>query len=345
MNTKTARGNAPTKIVLGAVIIGGSGVCNASCIHCPTNKTETDHVERGVMPMELLYSIVDQMAEICSISGSVSFGLYGDALLDPFIVERCLYVKKKFPDVMLSINTNAAAYSSTKHAALVDTVDGVTLHIESLRPDIYGYLMRPLRLERVLEKAHQLIRDFGRKVNIGTPLHRLNVSERQSITDYFLHNGCGSVNFTPVSNRCSTDGQFESLAFSPLGPLCRSDILKNFIIDWDGAVFPCCNDFRKVFPIGQLRQSSVGEVLGFPLRSELARQLDAGEWARIATCSTCSWDNCGAADAGQRSSWEAVPGAGNAETERLQAELRAVHASTSWRLTAPLRALRRGLEN
>ena len=121
--------HADSKVALGAVILGGTSVCNASCIHCPTNKPETDNVEHGVMPMDLFCSVMDQLAEDCTISDYIGFGLFGDAFLDPFIVERTLYAKRKFPNVTLSVNSNAAAYSHKKHAALFETVDGVTLHL------------------------------------------------------------------------------------------------------------------------------------------------------------------------------------------------------------------------
>ena len=127
---------------------------------------------------------------------------------------------------------------------------------------------------------------------------------------------------------------------------CRSDILRNFIVDWDGSVFPCCNDFHKIFPIGQLRSSSVREVLDSPLRSQLAQQLDSGDWARIPTCSTCSWDKCavellGAGERSPRTTDPAPAASDSAEAKRLTSELQAVYSSTSWRLTQPLRAVGR----
>jgi radical SAM protein with 4Fe4S-binding SPASM domain len=345
---------AQAKTMLDSVIFGGTNICNASCVHCPTNKTETNHVISGVMPFDFFCSIVDQLAEGFIVSKWISFGLYGDALLDPLIVERARYVKRKFPGVTLNINTNGAAYSQKRHASLAEAIDVFTLHVESLKPEIYNYLMRPLRMERVFEKIDLIIGDFGKKVAVGTPLHRLNIGERQDITDYFIGKGCGSVEFCRLSNRCSTNEQFEYLAFKPLHYQCRSDILRNFIVDWDGAVFPCCNDFHKMLPIGQLHDASVREVFDSTVRASFGERLDKGDWANIPTCRSCYWDKFGALEhsepaetppcvGGQveRIRGVASNGAGGTTADQLKSELEAVYASTSWRITGPLRALRR----
>jgi tetratricopeptide (TPR) repeat protein len=83
---------------LNFVIIGTTGTCNASCIHCPTGKAETAHVPRKPMDMKLFRHLIDELAasEI-PITGQIAFGLFGDGLVDPFVVERAAYVRQSFP--------------------------------------------------------------------------------------------------------------------------------------------------------------------------------------------------------------------------------------------------------
>ena len=329
--------SSPPKTRLRVVIVGSTNVCNASCVHCPTGKAETEHLVRGTMSMGAFCSLVDQLADQCNVTLAFTFGLFGDALLDPLIVDRARYVKEKLPGIVLSLNSNAAAYSTAKHAVLADIVDHCAIHFESFRPDVYDFIMRPLRFERVAPKVEMILRDFGRKTVFGIPLHRLNVSERQTMTDYFLDRGAGSVHFTPISNRCSSNGLYEHLAFSPIHPECRSERLDDLIVDWDGLVLGCCNDFKRQEPIGDLRTMSLLEVLDGSARRAFASKLGAGEWASLKTCSTCRWDKCAHVGVGVRSPLLEDEPTGPA------AELRAVYASTSWRLTAPLRARRRAL--
>ena len=106
---------------------------------------------------------------------------------------------------------------------------------------------------------------------------------------------------------------------------------------------------------GDMRTMSPREVLDGQRRREFARKLDAGEWSDLKPCSTCRWDKCGHVGLGVRnpaleepssqepavetvSNEEATMETATGEATDSAAELRAVHASTSWRFTAPLRA-------
>lgn len=333
--------SSPRKTLLRAVVVGSTNVCNASCVHCPTGKEETEHLLRGTMSMDLFHSLVDQVAEQCTVTDGFMFCLHGDPLLDKLLVDRARYVKEKLPGTGIWLSTNAAAYSTEKHAILAEVFDAINIHIKSLRPDVYDFIMRPLRFERVAPKIEMMLRDFHGKASVAVPLHRLNLAERQAMTDYFLDRGAASVQFGAISNRCSSNGLFEHLAFSPIYPGCRSPLLLDYlIVDWDGVVLGCCNDFKREEPIGDMRTMSLCEVLDGPARREFARKLDAGEWSGLKPCSNCRWDKCGHVGLGVHS-----PPLKEEEPTGPAAELRAVYASTSWRLTAPLRALRRALSD
>jgi hypothetical protein len=129
---------------LGSVAIGTTGLCNASCISCPTGKVTTAHVPRTPMAMPLFRKIIDGIEEEgVDIRHMIGFGLFGDGLLDPYVVERARYVREKLPEVLLSVNTNAAAYNGARHKALRDYVSVIALHCESLTPATFDMLMGP----------------------------------------------------------------------------------------------------------------------------------------------------------------------------------------------------------
>lgn len=287
-----AVGPAEPKEYIDCVIMGTTSLCNASCLHCPTNKPQTEHLTKGAMPARFFESIVDQLATSYRV-GRMGFGLYGDPLTDPNIVERISYARARLPETSLNIATNGAAYTPSRHAPLIDTLDQVSLHVESLDPKVYDVAMAPLRLERVLDKIEMILRDFSSKVEVIVPIHKLNIAERETMAEYFLSRGCRLVDFTQISNRCSVpESTFNQLAFAPEHPRCRSDILgKNLIFDWDGAVFPCCNDFKKELPIGNLARDTVQQTLQSSARTEFGAQLDRGNWSALSTCKSCLWDS------------------------------------------------------
>src|SRR6187402_68849 len=74
---------------LNSLILGTTGTCNASCIHCPTGKASTANSPRGTMPMAMFKQIIDGVvAEGVAIDSHLAFGLFGDGLVDPLVLER-----------------------------------------------------------------------------------------------------------------------------------------------------------------------------------------------------------------------------------------------------------------
>ncbi len=274
------------------VNIGTTGTCNASCVHCPTGKAETAHVPRGTMPMELFKKIVDGIVDYgLPVTDQIAFGLFGDALVDPLVVERATYLRRRLPDVALSINTNGAAFNEAKHAPLKDLATTIALHCESLDPATYNDLMRPLRLERVKPKIEQVMETYAGKVVVSVPISRRNRDEASAIRQWFTDRGARDVVFDPLSSRCAEDRTvFDSLALAPREIRCPSVIMDDLIVDCDGQVLICCQDFQRVEGIGTLVEESFADVLIGLRRQTVRKLLDDHRHVELATCSRCFAD-------------------------------------------------------
>lgn len=278
------------------VVIGSTGLCNASCIHCPTGKAETAEAPRVPMSMDLFRRIFESIVDLdLPISDQVALGLFGDALVDPFIVERAEFLRHLLPDTRMSINTNGAAFNPARHAPLADLTTVVALHVESLIPETYNDLMRPLRLANVLPKFDQLLRAFPGKILVSVPISRRNLEELPAIRDYFLSRGASSVVFDPLSSRCAEDLElYHSLALDPHPIRCSPEVLNDLIIDCDGKVLTCCQDFRRAEPIGDLTCETLREVLTNARRKAVREIFACGRHTEMATCSRCYSDLRGA---------------------------------------------------
>lgn len=276
---------------IGALILGTTGTCNASCIHCPTGKASTAHAPRGTMPMPLFRKIVDGIAEEGVAIGHVGFGLFGDGLVDPLVIERAQYLHDRLPDAPLSVNTNGAAYDRAKHAGLYDLVTSLALHCESLTPATYDYLMTPLRAKNVFPKYEAILRDFPRKVRVSVPVSRANRDELPSIRSWFMERGAREVSFDPLSSRCMEDSTlFNALSLAPVRIRCSAAVTNDLIVDCDGAVVPCCNDFAREKPIGNLALESFQETMTNLARRQFARAMETGAHDEIPLCTRCFGD-------------------------------------------------------
>jgi tetratricopeptide (TPR) repeat protein len=277
----------------GFVCFGTTGTCNASCIHCPTNKPETALSPRQTMPMPLFEGVLRQMAEHhFAISGQISLGLFGDGLVDPMVVQRVRLARALFPDAAISVNTNGAAYNPQRHRPLFDIASHIALHVESLVPETYGELMAPLRLDRVLPKVEAILRDFPGKVHVSVPVSRLNQAELPAIRAWFLERGAKGVAFNGLSSRCSRDRTtFDRLSLAPDPIRCRTDdVFDNLIVDCDGTVTICCMDFERREPVGNLARDSLIETLLSPARREVLALFAAGRHAERESCRLCYGD-------------------------------------------------------
>lgn len=273
------------------VILGTTGLCNASCIHCPTGKAATAHVPRTPMPMPIFEKIVRGIAQQnMLIRGHLAFGLFGDGLVDPHVVDRARLVRQYLPDVRLMINTNGAAFDAKRHQTLVDLVDAVTLHCESLTEERYNRVMAPLRLRNVRPKLEQILSTFD-DVEVSVPVTRINRDEITDIAAWFQERGASSVHFDPLASRCAEDtAVFDALALAPQQIACGPDIFESLIIDCDGTVLACCQDFQRLRRLGDLSVGTLAEALHDPRRAQMERMLAEGCHADIATCSRCRGD-------------------------------------------------------
>jgi radical SAM protein with 4Fe4S-binding SPASM domain len=277
---------------LNAVGIGTTGTCNASCVHCPTGKASTANSPRGTMPMDLFRKIIDGIAdEGVAVDSHIGFGLFGDGLVDPLVLERARYLRERLPDVLFSVNTNGAAYNHAKHAALYDYVTLIALHCESLTPATYDYLMTPLRAKNVFPKYETILKDFPGKVRVSVPVSHANRDELPHIRAWFMERGAREVVFDPMSSRCMEDlSLFHKLSLAPARIRCSSQVTRDLIVDCDGTVVPCCNDFVREKPLGNLAIESFRETMTNLARRQFAQTMDEGRHDEVPLCTRCFGD-------------------------------------------------------
>jgi len=275
-----------------SLILGTTGTCNASCIHCPTGKAATANSPRGTMPMAMFRKIVDGIVEEgVAIDSHVAFGLFGDGLVDPLVLERAKYVHARLPDAILSVNTNGAAYNSTRHAGLFPYVTVLALHCESLTPETYDHLMTPLRAKNVFPKYERILKGFPGKVRVSVPVSRLNLHELDAIRAWFMEKGAKEVSFDPMSSRCMQDRTvFDQLSLSPYPIRCDARLARDLIVDCDGVVLPCCNDFAREQAIGNLAFETFRETMTSLTRRQFAEKMTRNEHDSIPLCTRCFGD-------------------------------------------------------
>jgi radical SAM protein with 4Fe4S-binding SPASM domain len=279
--------------VIRGLMIGTNGGCNASCALCPTNKEFREHLPTGVMTMALFRKIIDGVAdsEISLGKGKIGLGLFGEPLMDPHIVDRVRYVRQRLPEVKILLNTNAGPFNERRHAELTGLVHKFSVHVEALSPEIYAELMRPLRSEVVFPKIERLIALAPRRVNIAVPLSKRNAGEFSALREYWLQRGAANVLDLSLGNRTTDSLDYYNQSLAPTPTACSVAVGHDLVIDWDGTVLACCQDFMKREPLGNLNDFPVSKILESALRKRFLETLKQGCWNSLQSCRNCKMDS------------------------------------------------------
>jgi len=98
--------------------------------------------------------------------------------------------------------------------------------------------------------------------------------------------------FDPLSSRCVEDRTlFNSLALKPKPIRCSAEMVEDLIVDCDGQILICCQDFKRVEGIGSLRDESLADALTGVHRARIRKVLEEGRHETVATCSRCFGDH------------------------------------------------------
>ena len=280
------------------LLIGTNGSCNASCPSCPTGKLVREGVPTGLMPMSLFRSIIDAVAEgqVTLHKNKVGLGLFGEPLMDPLMPERVRYIRERLPNLRILLNTNAGPFNERRHADLVKMVDMIGVHVEAHSPELYGELMAPLKSEIVFPKIERLIQLKPRRVRIACPISRRNAHEFAQVRDHWMAKGARAVTALNYRSRTTESLGFYDHAFAPTPTACTPAITLDLVIDWDGTVLGCCQDFMRREPLADLKTMTLRQALTSEPRRQMARKLGQRRWNSLASCRGCAMDTAQRSD-------------------------------------------------
>lgn len=267
------------------VIVGNSSACNARCPHCPTSLADA---RRQLMPMELHQKLVDGLAGPgLPIGGQLAYGLFGEPLLDPTLMEKTQAARAALPGQRIIVNTNGGPFDPRVHSALTETVTAVSIHIEAFDDALYEALMPPLKASRVFPRLAEIARLWGRRAKLAVPIHARNLDELPRLRDWWASLGGGEAIALQYSSRCAWSPASTSLLLWPAPGDCHQEVAEDLIVDFDGAVLTCCHDFSRREPIGDLKAEDVAQLLRNDGRRAVYEAFGRQEWSRFKSCRLC----------------------------------------------------------
>lgn len=248
--------------------------CNAACTFCPYPTIER---KGHKMPDELLYRLVDEMAEFEKPFMFSPFKV-SEPLLDKRLFPLLEAVNDRVPQAKIRIFSNGAAltWANAEKLAQVDNLD-LCISVNSHIKEEYEPLMS-LNFDRMLKHVDQLHgSDFPHPVSVlkvgADPEFKAFCEDRWPHFETILVKKDGWLGYTDADNTEVPDTQ------------CARWFELSIVST--GIVSLCCMDGEAAFPIGDVNKQTMLEVYNSPhWRDRRERMISRRE---IHPCSTCTY--------------------------------------------------------
>lgn len=229
-------------------------LCNRDCIFCPRHDPNVYPNRNLRMSAEGARIIGSKLAEI-DYKGTIGLSGFGENLLNPEIVEITRAFRETNPSAYLEINTNGDPLDKKLYKDLI--VAG----LDKLNINIYD--------------GPEQISEFD-KVVAGTEHYRYRIHYNPKDYGIFFNNRSGMIDWISV------DDDIEAVKNNP----CYYPFYK-MMIDWNGDVLFCANDWGRQRVIGNLLQQSVAELWMSKEMLKVRMRLAKGN-RNFKPCNTCS---------------------------------------------------------
>jgi radical SAM protein with 4Fe4S-binding SPASM domain len=267
------------------VVIGTTNACNSKCIVCPLHYNYP--TEFNAMSDALYKKIIDDIGN--HETETIGFGLFNEPLLDYKLIERIKYCKETLPKVNITLSTNGSHLSMDRAEQLKDYVNIFLVSVHALDPELYRQMCPGVDLKSVLRNIDDLIAVINnpKRIRIATLVTKMNLQELEKIVKRFPN---AIVESYRLSNRCGTLPIFNDITISHESGRCNERATADLIVDWDGKVLLCCQDFDKRLVLGDLNAETIEEVMNSPLRSSIRDSLTRRANKEIDICRDCDWE-------------------------------------------------------
>jgi MoaA/NifB/PqqE/SkfB family radical SAM enzyme len=258
-----ARAAAPALPGLTQVEINPTELCNRQCGFCPRADPRVYPNRKLHMALETAERLAGQLAR-AQYPGDIHVTGFGEPLLHPDIAGIVAALRGQLPKALIELTTNGDRLDAELAAALASA------GLDLLNVDCYDG-------PEQLPERRALLTDLGPT--------RVRFREHWSAPSEPLEAQIRRFGFT---NRAGAVPSAEPSS-APRERPCHYPFYK-LMIDWDGGVLLCCNDWlRQAEGLGNLRDADVVELWRGARLQEIRRRLAAGDRSGAA-CRVCDVD-------------------------------------------------------
>ena len=297
----------------GALLIDITNRCNAKCLWCPN----PDLTNLGAMDMDLYHKIIDDYG---TRGGVITFGTFGEPLMDKHIKERIEYLKQ-YPKIhKIEVLTNGFFLNDKIVPTLLENGVGVDISLDELdretfedvkkmnfdivRNNIVNFLQanentkQPVPINIRIKTMKTVEETMEQELFKIIASHECSVI-LNSIDDNIISNWAGKLDKEAFMQKYrGTNGRktrFTHKRFNQINTAPCTQLWKWMVVYWDGSSVLCCADMFSQTTVGSLKSNSISEVWNGPVMKGLRKKMIDRERFEIPICQDCdihlSWHN------------------------------------------------------
>jgi radical SAM protein with 4Fe4S-binding SPASM domain len=257
---RSARLETPLKSIL-TIELNITELCNRKCIFCPRIDPKIYPNRNLNMEIGLVQRLSSEVKRL-GIWPRFSFSGFGEPVLNKALPDFINHIRSELPDHTIEINTNGDRLTVDKVRSLFAA--GLT----------YLYINLYDGPEQA-EGFHQLMIDSGvDKSRYQLRPHWVGAEGDYGLT---LNNRSGTVN-SPTINLLPLKQKLERRCHYPFYKL---------LLDWNGDVLFCSNDWGRQIVVGNLMSLSLDEIWLSPILRDIRMRLLHGDRSQ-SPCNTCN---------------------------------------------------------
>lgn len=264
--------------------------CNARCVMCPHK-----HMLRpkGIMSQQLFEVAIQSISQVNLNEISLFMHKEGEPLLDPNIIERIKYAKKKLVGLKeLGINTNAMLLTPELSEGLLSSgLDTIYFSVDGASPETYNKIRINLdynTVETNLRYFFALKRQRGNRIRVIMQMltNNENHYEVAAFKEKWQDEQC---EFYIKQMHCYLDGEHSSFVQNEKTKqlhVCQ-DPFKVMVIYVSGDIGICCWDYDNEHKIGNINDDTLLGLFNNSHFNYLREKQLKKECENIIPCNRC----------------------------------------------------------
>jgi radical SAM protein with 4Fe4S-binding SPASM domain len=280
-----------------------AGYCNAKCAWCICTRVK----DGGIMDLEFSKKIIKEYFP--SGGSRLQFGVFGEPLLDPYLLERIEFTRTLNSNAEIGFFTNASLLNINIARKLAELGVTVIISLDELDENIF-FKIKKIRFRPVFENVINFVKVYNEKnrnnyeIKIKTIqkdiIENRNFQLLKGLTDKIhlapigtqqdiLINWTGNLDLKKFY-REFMDGRLPPKKNVKLGMVSPCFELWNAItINWDGKVVLCCRDGLGEVILGDLKKESIKEVWTGEKISSIRQLALQRERDKLKLCKDCDF--------------------------------------------------------